>query len=113
MQERCQCSYTALDKSGQVDRLAELHDLADVQALAEDEIRVAIDELNRSTAAVTKQSETLRQQQDALSRLIKKAGDNDSRRRDFELARQRNSGTERKYVSAEVRQRMILAAEVE
>lgn len=95
-------SYTALDKSGQVDKLAEQHDLADVQAVAEDEIRAAVEEISRSTAAITKQTETLRLQQDALSRLVKKGGENESRRRDFELSRQQNSSTERKFVSAEV-----------
>lgn len=91
-----------MDKSGQVDKLAERHDLADVQAVTEDEIRAAVEEISRSTAAITKQTETLRLQQDALSRLVKKAGESESRRRDFELSRQQNSGTERKFVSAEV-----------
>lgn len=95
-------SYTALDNSGQVDELAEQHDLADVQAVTGDEIRAAVEEINRSTAAIIKQTETLKLQQDALSRLMEKAGNAESRRRDFELARQHNAGTERKFVSAQV-----------
>lgn len=95
-------TYTTLDKTGQVDKLAALHDLAEVQAVSEDDIRIAIDELNRSTEAITKQTETLRQQQDAFSRLIKKASDSSARRETFEVERQRKAITEHKYVSAEV-----------
>jgi len=76
--------YTALDKSGQVDRLAELHDLGEVQAVNEDDIRAAIEELNRSTGEINKQTETLRQQQDALARLVKKRDEAEQARRDLE-----------------------------
>ncbi|TVY78674.1 hypothetical protein Focb16_v008435 [Fusarium oxysporum f. sp. cubense] len=79
--------YTALDKSGQVDRLADLHDLGEVQAVNEDDIRAAIEELNRSTATISKQTETLKQQRDALARLVKKRDEAESQRRDLEEAR--------------------------
>lgn len=79
--------YTALDKNGQVDRLAELHDLGEVQAVNEDDIRAAIEELNRSTETITKQTETLRQQQDALARLVKKRDEAEHQRRDLEEER--------------------------
>ncbi|KAL5599308.1 hypothetical protein FOVSG1_007120 [Fusarium oxysporum f. sp. vasinfectum] len=79
--------YTALDKSGQVDRLADLHDLGEVQAVNEDDIRAAIEELNRSTATISKQTETLKQQRDALARLVKKRAEAESQRRDLEEAR--------------------------
>lgn len=91
-----------MDKNGQVDKLAEQHDLADVQAVTEEEVRAAVEEINRSTAAITKQTETLKLQQDALSRLVQKAGDSKSRRRNFEVSRQQNAETERKFVSAQV-----------
>ncbi|KAF4119366.1 hypothetical protein GMORB2_4885 [Geosmithia morbida] len=94
--------YTALDKSGEVDRLAELHDLAEVQAVTDDEIRTAIQELQRSTQAITKQTDSLKLQHDALARLVKKTADTDSRRRDLETSRQRRLATERKHISAEV-----------
>ncbi|KAL6866521.1 hypothetical protein ACO1O0_002632 [Amphichorda felina] len=94
--------YTALDKSGEVDRLAALHDLAEIPAVTEDEIRGAIEELKRSTDAISKQTETLRQQQDALSRLVKKTAESDTRRQEFEHARQRRSESERKRIAAEV-----------
>ncbi|SCO82898.1 uncharacterized protein FRV6_07111 [Fusarium oxysporum] len=79
--------YTALDKSGQVDRLADLHDLGEVQAVNEDDIRAAIEELNRSTATISKQTETLKQQRDALARLVKKRDEAESQRRDLAEAR--------------------------
>ncbi|RYC93975.1 hypothetical protein BFJ63_vAg3272 [Fusarium oxysporum f. sp. narcissi] len=79
--------YTALDKRGQVDRLADLHDLGEVQAVNEDDIRAAIEELNRSTATISKQTETLKQQRDALARLVKKRDEAESQRRDLEEAR--------------------------
>ncbi|RGP71554.1 hypothetical protein FSPOR_3260 [Fusarium sporotrichioides] len=79
--------YTALDKSGQVDRLADLHDLGEVQAVNEDDIRAAIEELNRSTETISKQTETLRQQQDALARLVKKRGEAEHQRKDLEEER--------------------------
>jgi predicted lipoprotein len=94
--------YNALDKSGEVDRLAALHDLAEVQAVTEDDIRAAIEELRRSTEAISKQTETLKQQQDALCRLVRKTTESDARRRDFEYSRQRRSDSERKHIAAEV-----------
>lgn len=93
-----------MDKSGRVDKLAEQHDLAEVQAVTEDDIKIAIEQLNRSTEAINKQTETLRQQQDAFSRLAKKASENTARRKDFELDRQRKLNTERKYIAAQVRE---------
>ena len=79
-----------------------MHDLGEVQAVNEDEIRTAIEELNRSTASISKQTETLRQQQDALSRLVRKSGEAGALRRDLELARQRKSETDRRRLASEV-----------
>ena len=50
----------------------------------EDDIRAAIEELNRSTGEINKQTETLRQQQDALARLVKKRDEAEQARRDLE-----------------------------
>ncbi|PON29957.1 hypothetical protein TGAM01_v201323 [Trichoderma gamsii] len=94
--------YSALDRNGQVDILANLHDLSEVQGVTEDDIKVAIDELRRSTENITKQSETLRQQQDALSRLVRKRAENDARRRDLDLDRQSKAESERQRAAAEV-----------
>ncbi|KAF5538811.1 hypothetical protein FNAPI_11004 [Fusarium napiforme] len=67
--------------------LADLHDLGEVQAVSEDDVRAAIEELNRSTATISKQTETLKQQRDALARLVKKRDEAETQRRDLEEAR--------------------------
>ncbi|PNY26329.1 Uncharacterized protein TCAP_03735, partial [Tolypocladium capitatum] len=94
--------YTALDRSGQVDRLAALHDLADVLPVTEEDVRVAIDELKRSTTSISKQTETLRQQQDALSLLVKKHAENDAKRRVLTHAGQKRSEVEQRQLANEV-----------
>ncbi|RDA89043.1 hypothetical protein CP532_0610, partial [Ophiocordyceps camponoti-leonardi (nom. inval.)] len=62
--------YSALDSSGQVDRLAAQHELAHVQALTDDDLRVAIEELGQSTDAIVSRTKKLRLQRDAMSRLV-------------------------------------------
>ncbi|KAH7170075.1 hypothetical protein EDB81DRAFT_876124 [Dactylonectria macrodidyma] len=94
--------YTALDRSGQVDVLADAHDLGEVQAVNEEDIKAAIEELNRSTATITKQTETLRQQQDALARLVRKRAESEAQRRDLESTRLRSSESQRKKLATEV-----------
>lgn len=94
--------YTALDRTGQVDKLADAYDLGEVWAVNEEDIKVAIEELNRSTATISEQTETLRQQQDALSRLVKKRGENEVQRRELEATRLRKSESERKRLAAQV-----------
>lgn len=91
-----------LDQSGEVDRLAGLHDLAEVQSVTEDDIKAAIDELKRSTEAISKQSETMKQQKDALDKLVQKTAEGEARRQDFERSRQRRAESERKHIAAEV-----------
>ena len=94
--------YTALDRSGQVDVLADAHDLGEVQAVNEEDIKAAIEELSRSTATITKQTETLRQQQDALARLVRKRAESEAQRRDLESTRLRSSESQRKKLATEV-----------
>lgn len=62
--------YAALVKSGEADALA-AHDLTSVQGLNDYEIQNAIEELKRSTAAIEKQSDALKLQQNAMSALVK------------------------------------------
>jgi hypothetical protein len=62
--------YATLTKSGEADRLA-AQDLSSIQGLNDAEIQDAIEELKRSTAAIEKQSEALRAQQNAMSALVK------------------------------------------
>jgi ABC-type oligopeptide transport system ATPase subunit len=95
--------YMALDKSGRVDQLADLHDLAEVQSVTEDELRMAIEELGKSTETVSKQTETLRQQHDAMSRLATKQRENATRREELHQVRRRQSELERAQLAKEVR----------
>ena len=62
--------YAYLCKTGDAERLA-AQDLSAVQGLNDSEIQNAIEELKRSTAAIEKQTETLRLQQNAMSALVK------------------------------------------
>ncbi|KEY72483.1 hypothetical protein S7711_05158 [Stachybotrys chartarum IBT 7711] len=94
--------YTALDKSGEVDRLATLHDLAEVAEVREDDVRTAIEELRRSTENINKQTETLRQQRAALDRLVNKDAESEARREQLEASQSRKFEADRKRIAAEV-----------
>ena len=97
-------SYSGLDGNGSVDTLAELHDLAGVQAVDEDDIRSAIEELKRSTEKINKQIGNLHQQHDALTKLVKKTAENSSRREDVNLSHQRKTESEHQRIATEVGQ---------
>ena len=60
-----------MEKSGNAERLLESADGDTIPVLSDHETRLAIQELNRSTESISKQTEVLKQQQDALSRLVK------------------------------------------
>ncbi|KAG5991471.1 hypothetical protein E4U43_004015 [Claviceps pusilla] len=94
--------YMELDKRGRVDQLADSYDLAKVQAVTEDDLRTAIEQLAQSTESITKQTETLRQQRDALSRLVKRQADNTARRRELECVQKRNKNMQRAQLTKEV-----------
>ncbi|GAB0134711.1 hypothetical protein EsDP_00003069 [Epichloe bromicola] len=94
--------YMELDKRGRVDQLADSHDLAEVQAVTEDDLRLAVDQLKQSTENINKQTETLRQQQDALSRLVKKQAEDTARREELERVQKRKKELERSQLTREV-----------
>ncbi|QPH02372.1 hypothetical protein C2857_006581 [Epichloe festucae Fl1] len=94
--------YMELDKRGRVDQLADSHDLAEVQAVTEDDLRLAVEQLKRSTENINKQTETLRQQQDALSRLVKKQAEDTARREELERVQKRKKEVERTQLTREV-----------
>ncbi|KGQ08026.1 hypothetical protein BBAD15_g6624 [Beauveria bassiana D1-5] len=94
--------YDALDKSGQVDRLAELYDLSEMRPLRQDDVRAAIDDLRLSTESINKQAETLRHQRDAWQRLVANRADAVAKRRELETSRQRKSDSERVQISSEI-----------
>jgi hypothetical protein len=94
--------YSSLERGGQVDELVAGQDLASVLAVSELEIQTAIEALNRSTATISKQNETLRQQQDALARLVKANAKGHEARSELELKRVKKRDTDRKRVTASV-----------
>lgn len=79
--------YLALEQNGKAESLAASADLSRVQSLSDQEIIDAIQELNRSTDAINKQTETLRQQQNAVSRLITASSKTGDARSDLEAKR--------------------------
>ena len=64
-------SYASLSKSGEADILAASQDLATVGSINDRDIRDAIEELERSTASIEKQTEALKLQQNSVSTLVK------------------------------------------
>ncbi|KAG6169547.1 hypothetical protein E4U51_001519 [Claviceps purpurea] len=94
--------YTELDKTGRVDQLADSHDLSYVQAVTEEELRLAIEQLGQSTETFDKQTETLRQQRDALSRMVKRQAENKARRREMERVQKRSKDVQRAQLTKEV-----------
>ncbi|CAP68299.1 uncharacterized protein PODANS_7_3870 [Podospora anserina S mat+] len=95
--------YAALEKAGIVDKLASSSDLAAVQGLTDENVRDAIEQLDRSTQAITKQTETLKQQREALDRLV--AADRQTRqeRRVFESEQDRKYESQRRDLTLAVR----------
>ena len=75
-------------------------DLAGCQELDEKEMRSAIGELDRSSAAIAKQAETLKLQQDALARLVKANAKSQEARSDLELKRAQKREVDRKRTTA-------------
>ncbi|KAK4667880.1 uncharacterized protein QC764_703870 [Podospora pseudoanserina] len=94
--------YAALEKAGIVDKLASSSDLAAVQGLTDENVRDAIEQLDRSTQAITKQTETLKQQREALDRLV--AADRQTRqeRRVFESEQDRKYESQRRDLTLAV-----------
>ncbi|KAK2604654.1 hypothetical protein N8I77_007567 [Diaporthe amygdali] len=95
-------SYLAIEQNGKAESLAASSDLSRVQAFSDQEIFDAIEELNRSTDAINKQTETLRQQQNALSRLITTKGKTGDARTDLETRRLHEWGRGRKALQTSV-----------
>lgn len=95
--------YSTLDKSGRIDKLVANQDLAAVQAFGEREIQEAIEELNRSTAAIVKQTETLKQQHDALAKLVKTNAKVEDARSELVFKRNQKHDSERRKMMTSVR----------
>lgn len=89
-----------MSETGEAGTLA-AHDLSVIQGLNDQEIRNAIEELKRSTAAIEKQTESIRLQQSAMSALLK------TEKRAVQARSQTEKGQTRKW---EVEKSQISAA---
>lgn len=94
--------YLAIERNGKADELAASANLSTTLALTDQELKDAIDELARSTEVINKQTETLRQQQDALSRLLTTSGKSRGARSDLEAKRLHKWDTDRKHLNTAV-----------
>ncbi|KAF4580932.1 vacuolar H+/Ca2+ exchanger [Ophiocordyceps camponoti-floridani] len=94
--------YSALDRSGRVDQLASQHELAHVQAVSDDHLRAAIEDLSRSTEKMLSQARSLRIQRDALSRLAAEESDGVAARGQLCRARQHEDDGQRRRLAADV-----------
>ncbi|KAL2064073.1 hypothetical protein VTL71DRAFT_4567 [Oculimacula yallundae] len=93
--------YATLIKSGEADRLA-AQDLSLVQGLNDQEIQTAIEELKRSTAAIEKQSEALRLQQNAMNALVKNEKRASQTRAHIEQGQLRKWDVEKGHITAAI-----------
>lgn len=87
-------------------------DLAETRVLSDQEIRVAIEELNRSTQAITRHTETLKQQQEAFERLVDGARQGHEERAAVEAAHARKWEAQRGDLAFAVRTRLCSCLEV-
>ncbi|PNH46163.1 hypothetical protein VD0004_g1845 [Verticillium dahliae] len=76
--------YLSLDQAGLVDELVASKELATVEAIGEAELRAAVQELDRSTTIINKQTETLRQHHNALAKLADGNAKSTESRREME-----------------------------
>ncbi|KAJ2902968.1 hypothetical protein MKZ38_010620 [Zalerion maritima] len=93
--------YTDLEDSGEVEQLAS-QDLAAVLGMDDRDIDDAIEQLSRSTASISKQTETLEQQHDALSRLVQTQAKNEGLRSAVEATQLHKWSTECKRLTSTV-----------
>lgn len=94
--------YHLIERNGRAEELAASADLSTVQPIGDQDIEDAIEELTRSTAAINKQTEALRQQQDALSRLISTNGKTGDARSNLQVRRLHKWESDRKAINSTV-----------
>ncbi|SPO04587.1 uncharacterized protein DNG_07272 [Cephalotrichum gorgonifer] len=96
-------TFTALSSTGAIKRLkAGLRDQDLPLPRSQQELQSAIRELNRSAAAISKQTETLRQQQEALARFARARIGDEERRSELEATRMHRTAVETREVKASV-----------
>lgn len=94
--------YATLSKNGQVETLA-AQDLSLVQGLNDQEIQNAIEELKQSTAAIEKQTDALRLQQNAMASLVRNDRRTNQTRAHTEKGQVRKWDVEKGHINAAVR----------
>ncbi len=99
--------YAALEESGLAERLATLPDLTSAPVLTDADFKDAIDQLNRSTQAIIQHTESLRQQQDALGRLVAARRQGNDDRLALEAAHARKWQGHRRDLASGVRTRPL------
>jgi predicted phage gp36 major capsid-like protein len=77
-------------------------DLTAARVLSDQEIKVAIEELNRSTQAISRHTETLKHQQEALDRLVEAGRQNNEDRAALEEKQARKWQAQRRDLAADV-----------
>ncbi|PSS28396.1 hypothetical protein M430DRAFT_47402 [Amorphotheca resinae ATCC 22711] len=96
--------YAALVKSGEADAFAASQDLSAIRGLNDQDMQQAIEELQRSTAAIEKQSETLRLQQNAMKMLINSSAQVEQARSQTNKSQQRKWDMERGHIITAVKE---------
>ncbi|GAB1319962.1 HAUS augmin-like complex subunit 3 N-terminal domain-containing protein [Madurella fahalii] len=92
--------YAALEELGLAEKLAMSSDLTAARVLSDQEVKEAIEELNRSTQAITRQTDTLKQQQEALHRLVKGAHQGSEERAALEAGQTRKWEAQRSELAS-------------
>jgi hypothetical protein len=90
--------FEVLGKSDPAVQLPNGGDLAKVPIFNDQELKDAIEELERSTAAISKQTESLRQQHDALGRLVRESQETAHARTNLEARQSQKWESEQKAV---------------
>ncbi|KAJ9137135.1 Vacuolar H+/Ca2+ exchanger [Pleurostoma richardsiae] len=94
-------SYLLLERSGNLTALEKSVQVAPVHPLGSDqEVKDAIEQLDRSTKAISRQIETMRQQREALARLVTSSGRDSGSRTRLEVERLTEWETDRKTLSS-------------
>lgn len=91
-----------MEQSGRAEELTAAVDVGSVQAFDDQEIKNAILELDRSTDAINKQTETLQHQQDALTKLMKNTSKDVEARSILDLKRAQAAELDRKKLAHSV-----------
>jgi hypothetical protein len=97
--------YSALQNTGEIEALASSQDLSLRRGVSNFEIQNAIDQLQRSTAAIEKHTETLKTQQELVASLVKENGQHYAARAAADNIQYKAWMTENNHTKSAVRDR--------